>query len=424
MRQSHDPSRFTLKKSAPVLAILENLPLGIVLVDHSRVSRYVNPKFTRITGYTINDVPTGRDWLVKAYPDPEHRKKIVAAWKRDCSPGGTYEAVESRIACKDGQKKVISFQATCLKDLTVIVVSDTTARKQIESGVSLNARVARNRSGEIIYYEGTTEDSRRLMEEEKRELEARLRQSEKMEAIGKLAGGIAHDFNNILGVLLGHCSILKIKIPKDDPLQTRVRQVIDTIEKAASFTKSLLAFSKKQDVVLEPVRINTIFTRSTCILEGLLPKNIDLEIALDDEDVTILADISKIDQVMLNLITNARDAMPQGGKITIQSKRVTLDEKFRQAHGYGVPAEYVLITVADTGTGIEKDAGDKIFEPFYTTKKPGKGTGLGLAIVYGIVKQHNGYINVASKPKKGTTFHVYLPVSKTEKPQGSTDHSL
>ncbi len=414
MRQSHDPSRFVLKKFAPFLAILENLPLGIVLVDHSRVSRYVNPKFTGITGYTINDVPTGRDWLVKAYPDPEHRKKVVAAWKRDCSPGGTYGAVESRIACKDGQKKVISFEATCLKDLTVIVVSDTTARKRMEPGASLNPRGARN--------EDITD--RRLTEEEKRELEARLRQSEKMEAIGKLAGGIAHDFNNILGVLLGHCSILKIKIPKDDPLQTRVRQVIDTIEKAASFTKSLLAFSKKQDGVLEPVRINTIFTKSTCILEGLLPKDIDLEIALDDENVTITADISKIDQVMLNLITNARDAMPQGGKITIQSKRVTLDETFRQSHGYGVPAEYVLITVADTGTGIEKDAGDKIFEPFYSTKKPGKGTGLGLAIVYGIVKQHNGYINVSSKPGKGTTFHVYLPIAKTQEPEGSTDHSL
>ena len=501
-------------------SILENLPLGIVLADHFGDCMFVNAHFTNITGYTLNDVPTGRDWLVKAYPDPEHRKKVAVAWKKDRLPGSTYEAAECRINCKNGQVKVISFQATRLKDFTIIVLRDTTARKQIESAlkrnedkyrsiyenaiegifrsapdgrflsanpaharmlgydsseemirditdlgrqlfvdpgdhryfkelmetqgivekfetrlyrkdggtiwVSLNARAARNDNGETIYHEGTAEDitARKLMEEEKIELEARLRQSEKMEAIGKLAGGIAHDFNNILAVLLGHSGILKIRIPKDDPLQARVKQIIDTIEKASSFTKSLLAFSRKQDVVLQPVRINAIIGKSMCILEGLLPKSIDLETAFDDPDVTILADTSKIDQVMMNLITNARDAMPQGGKIIIQSKRVTLDEKFRKSHGYGVPAEYVLITVTDTGTGIEKDAQDRIFEPFYTTKKAGKGTGLGLAIVYGIVKQHNGYINVSSKPNKGTAFNVYFPAVKEENPKGSTGYSF
>jgi len=358
------------------LAVLENIPLGIILADRSGTGRYVNPQFTGITGYTLDDVPTERDWAVRAYPDDELRKKVVEAWKMNRSAGSVYEAGQRPIACKNGRKKVISLRATRLEDLTIVALSDAT---------------------------------------EQRHLEARLRQSEKMEAIGKLAGGIAHDFNNILEVLLGHCGILKMQVPKDGPVKERVRQISYTIEKASSFTRSLLAFSRKQDVVLKPVAINAMVRKSVHIMEGLLPKNISLDMALGAPDVTVLVDVSKIDQILLNLVANARDAMPQGGRITIRSRTVHLDEDFRRLHGYGTPGRYVLISVADTGEGIDDEAMHRIFEPFYTKKKAGKGTGLGLAIVYGIVKQHNGYINASSKPGRGTTFNIYLPAAEAQK---------
>ncbi len=360
------------------LAVLENIPLGIILADRSGTGRYVNPQFTGITGYTLDDVPTEKDWAVRAYPDNELRKKVVEAWKRNRSPGSTYETGQRPIACKNGREKVISLRATRLEELTIITLSDATEKKQ---------------------------------------LEARLRQSEKMEAIGKLAGGIAHDFNNILEVLLGHCGILKMQTPQDGPLQERVSQIADTIEKASSFTRSLLAFSKKQDVVLRPTAINAMVRKSVRILEGLLPKNICLDMALGGREATVLMDVSKIDQVLLNLVANARDAMPQGGRITIRSRTVNLDEDFRRLHGYGTPGRYVLVTVTDTGEGIDDEAIHRIFEPFYTKKKAGKGTGLGLAIVYGIVKQHHGYINASSRPGRGTTFSIYLPVAETPERQ-------
>jgi len=363
-----------LELKSTFLAVLENIPLGIILADRSGTGRYVNPRFTGITGYTLDDVPTEKDWAVRAYPDDELRKKVVEAWKRNRSPGSTYEAERRPIACKNGREKVISLWATRLEELTIITLSDAT---------------------------------------EKRHLEARLRQSEKMEAIGKLAGGIAHDFNNILEVLLGHCGILKMQVPKDGPLQERVRQIADTIEKASSFTRNLLTFSRKQDVALRPVAINAMVRKSVRILEGLLPKNIDLDMTLAGRDVTVLMDVPKIDQVLLNLVANARDAMPRGGMITIRSRTVNLDEDFRKLHGYGTPGRYVLISVTDTGEGIDDEAMHRIFEPFYTRKKAGKGTGLGLAIVYGIVKQHNGYINASSKPGRGTTFNIYLPAAET-----------
>lgn len=381
-----------------VSALTESTPFGLMVIDKRGNLKYINNKFKIIFGYEIEDLRDGRTWFRKAYPDRDYRHRVISTWV-ECAgsflkPGeaGERKPYTFTAVCKDGSKKMINFIPVQLSSGdTLISCEDITARK--------------------------------LMEKEKMQLEARMRQSEKMEAIGKLAGGIAHDFNNILSVLLGHAGFLKMKIRGDDPLKARVAQIIDAIEKASSFTRSLLAFSRKQDVVLQPVQINAVIRKGIYVLAALLPKNIQLEMLLDAQDETILADISKIDQVMMNLIANARDAMPQGGKITIESKKVTLDKRFQELHGYGAPAEYVLITVADTGTGMDEGAKDKIFEPFYTTKKTGEGTGLGLAIVYGIVKQHNGYINVSSEPNRGTTFNVYFPVETPEKPERSMSHS-
>ena len=255
---------------------------------------------------------------------------------------------------------------------------------------------------------------RRRTEEDRILLEAKFRQSQKMEAIGTLTGGIAHDFNNILTALIGYGSLLQMKMDKDDPLRVYVDQILTSSEKAANLTQSLLAFSRKQVMEFKPHRVKNIITAMEKLLKRLLTEDIELKVMLADEDATIMADITQMDQVLMNLATNARDVMHRGGTLTIETKEVGLDTVFTMSHGYGQEGTYVLISVSDTGCGMDKETKEKIFDPFFTTKDVGKGTGLGLSIVYGIIKQHNGYIDVQSEPDQGTTFYIYLPSVKTK----------
>jgi len=255
---------------------------------------------------------------------------------------------------------------------------------------------------------------RRRTEEDRILLEAKFRQSQKMEAIGTLTGGIAHDFNNILTALIGYGSLLQMKMDKDDPLRVYVDQILTSSEKAANLTQSLLAFSRKQVMEFKPHSVKNIITAMEKLLKRLLTEDIELKVILADEDATIMADITQMDQVLMNLATNARDVMHQGGTLTIETKEVELDTVFTMSHGYGQEDTYVLISVSDTGCGMDKETKEKIFDPFFTTKDVGKGTGLGLSIVYGIIKQHNGYIDVQSEPDQGTTFYIYLPSVKTK----------
>ncbi len=273
--------------------------------------------------------------------------------------------------------------------------------------VSSNAHVVRDPEGKILYYEGTVEDITA-----RKHLESKLLQAKKLEAIGKLAGGVAHDFNNILTAIIGYANMLRMKMDDGDQSKVYVKQILASSEKAANLTQSLLAFSRKQVIELKPVKINTIINGIEKILQRLLTEDIDIRIALCPEDTTVMADSTQIDQVLLNLVTNARDAMPNGGQIVIETGITTLDGKFMKFHGYGNPGKYLLLSVSDTGVGMDEKTKEKIFEPFFTTKETGKGTGLGLSIVYGIVKQHNGYINVYAEPGKGTTFRIYIPTAK------------
>ena len=250
---------------------------------------------------------------------------------------------------------------------------------------------------------------------ERKSLEAQLLQAQKMEAIGTLAGGVAHDFNNILMALMGYGNLLQMKMDRNDPLRVYVDQILSSTAKAANITQSLLAFGRKQVMEMKPYTITTIVKDIEKLLQRLMPEDIELTIKLGN-DTTVMADMTQIDQVLMNLATNARDAMPQGGRLTIETGRVVIDEEFMRIYGYGKPGFYALITVTDTGTGMDEQTQKKIFEPFYTTKEVGKGTGLGLAIVYGIIKQHNGYVNVSSRLGAGTTFLLYLPEVK-EKPR-------
>ena len=242
-----------------------------------------------------------------------------------------------------------------------------------------------------------------------KKLESQLHHSQKMEAIGTLAGGVAHDFNNILTAIIGFASLTRMKMRPEDPNRGAIDQILASSERAGELTRSLLAFSRKQAISLKPVNLDTAILDVEKLLRRLIGENIELTNRLSAPGLVILADASQIGQVLINLVTNARDALPGGGVIEIATQEAELDSNFVSSHGFGSRGRYALITVSDNGTGMDKETQSKIFEPFFTTKELGRGTGLGLAIVYAMVKQHNGFILVYSEPGLGTTFKIYLP---------------
>ncbi len=244
----------------------------------------------------------------------------------------------------------------------------------------------------------------------RRNLEMQLRQAQKMEAIGTFAGGIAHDFNNILTVIIGQATLLTMDMDPDDPLSFNVQQILTSANRATGLTQSLLTFSRRTLLETRPISLNDIIRKVEKLLVRLLREDIEIKIHLTEEDVTISADPVQIEQVLMNLATNARDAMPNGGIFGIATEVVELDREFIRSHGYGTSGRQVSLTCSDDGVGMDKETSQRIFEPFFTTKEIGKGTGLGLAIVYGIIQQHNGSITCYSEPGKGTTFRIYLPL--------------
>ena len=247
-------------------------------------------------------------------------------------------------------------------------------------------------------------------EEERIALEHQLTQSQKMEAIGTLTGGIAHDFNNILTAIIGYSTMMQLELELEHPLQRKVAEILRASERASNLTRSLLAYSRRQVCNPAPVGVNSIVENVEILLRRLIPENIDLRLQLAQEGVTVLADSGQIEQILMNLVVNARDAMANGGTLQVATEAIRLDQEFIAAHGYGSVGSYALLTVSDSGIGMDEKTRDRIFEPFFTTKAPGKGTGLGLAMVYAIVKQHHGFINCYSEPGHGTVFRIYLPI--------------
>jgi len=242
---------------------------------------------------------------------------------------------------------------------------------------------------------------------EQRRLELQLLQAQKMEAVGTLAGGVAHDFNNVLSAIIGYASLLEMKTEPGDPRYQYVKNILASTERAASLTKSLLSFSRKQAALLKPVSLNEIVSGFQKILARLIGEDIAFTIACYPGDLVVEADQGQIEQVLMNLVANARDAMPQGGRLQLSTERVTFDRESGEI-GRGT---YAVIAISDSGHGMDKKVQEHLFEPFFTTKEIGKGTGLGLAIVYGIVKKHNGAIHVYSEPGIGTTFKIFFPIS-------------
>jgi nitrogen-specific signal transduction histidine kinase/ActR/RegA family two-component response regulator len=246
---------------------------------------------------------------------------------------------------------------------------------------------------------------------ERKRLEHQVQELQKFEAIGRLAGGIAHDFNNTLGVILGWAQLGYDNVPDNSPVRENFRVIRDQALRSAGLTRQLLAFARRQVLQPRSVNLSDLVSKIADLLKTAIGEQTELKIALAPSLQATMADPTQIEQVVMNLCLNARDAMPQGGRIVIETSNVEIGEDFCRSHSYGHPGRYVLLSVSDTGVGMDAVTLDRIFEPFFTTKEMGKGTGLGLATVYGIVKQHGGFVNVYSEPGQGTTFHVYLLAS-------------
>lgn len=618
------------KERETFFSILQSAKYGVILLDQAGQYFYVNPEFTRITGYTLEDIPSGRQWFQKAFPEEVYRKKVVNAWMDD-GPGIDREMTFS-VCCRDGETKDLEMRSAMLEDgRMILTISDITERKQAERALreseekyrhlvqnansiimrsdprgsitffnefaqeffgyeeeeilgkhmvgtiipeqdsfgrsnallikdllenpeqySVNENECMRRDGErvwiswtnkpvfekdgvaeilcighdmterkhqegalrlqaqiidqihdsvistdlagyvtswnkgaerlygyrsdeivgkhisIVYpddqyeimqrrilkpllekgsYEIELRNTKKSKEEfyvhlslslrydtmsqvigiigchnditEHKKLEEQLRHSQKMEAIGQLAGGIAHDFNNILTAIIGYGNLLQLRLGEHHQLRAYVEQILTSSERAANLTQSLLAFGRKQVIDPRQTELNQIVKSVERLLSRLISEDIEVKIDLAEGDLTVLADTAQIEQVLMNLATNARDAMPEGGKLTIRTGVAELDNKFIKANGYGKPGKYAIISVEDTGMGMSEKTRERAFEPFFTTKEVGKGTGLGLSIVYGIIKQHNGYVNVRSEPGKGSSFTMYLPTAKVLNKQTS-----
>jgi len=352
----------------------------------------VSDEYAMILGYDPKEFhETNAAWIARLHPDDRDR---VAETHRSYVRGDIPEyAVEFRQRTKSGDWKWI---------------------------LSLGRIVDQDAEGNPLRMLGTHTDitERKRAEAEKEKLQEQLLQAQKMEAIGQLAGGIAHDFNNILTAIIGYASLLKTNLGAESSLRVYAEQILSSAEKSADLTRQLLAFSRKQIMNITETDLNSLIKGIEKLLHRLIGEDVDLKTSLTDERLIAMVDPSQIEQVLLNLSTNARDAMPCGGSLTISTRVMTLNGEDAKTHNLSTTGRYALISVTDTGIGLDEVSRKRIFEPFYTTKEIGKGTGLGLAIVYGIIKGHNGHITVHSEPGEGTTFNIYLPV--IESPSEST----
>jgi PAS domain S-box-containing protein len=355
-------------RTAYLNALIENNPLAIVVLDPSYVVQMCNPAFAKLFLYEQTEV-VGRllDELVLPSSEPALLQKF--------SEGGDVVHGITRRARKDGSLVDVELYG-------VPLVIDGQVR------------------GSYGIYRDISEEKR---------LELQLRQAQKMEAVGRLAGGVAHDFNNLLSVIIGYSELLEAAVEPDGPSGKNVEEIKKAARRAASLTRQLLAFSRKQ--VLEPkvLNLNAVVSETEKMLQRLLGEDIAIVTKLDPALGQVRVDQGQIEQVIMNLLVNARDAMPQGGRLTIETGNVDLDEVFAQQHPGAKPGRYVRLTVSDSGTGMDAETQAHIFEPFFTTKELGRGTGLGLATVYGVVKQSEGYILVSSELGLGTTFQIHLP---------------
>ncbi|MBF0551801.1 MAG: PAS domain S-box protein [Deltaproteobacteria bacterium] len=485
-------------------------PLGIAIIGSEGSYKFINPKFTQLLGYTLEDVPTGKDWFRKAFPDPEDRARALQAWINWPKDGS--RKLIWMVTCKDGTKKDIQFTPMIMSTGDQFVLyEDITERRRAEEDLrqsrrdfqrlyeeskkaedvyksllnfSPNAIIVYNMNGEVDYvnpaftqiFGWTFEElkgkridfvpeserqitwetvmgivkegkpcigfeTKRLTKDgsildisisgsrfydhtgtpagmlailhdvtEAKRIETRLRQAQKMEAVGVLAGGIAHDFNNILAAIMGFTEMAAVEAPEGGRLRHRLERVLQASHRAKELVRQILTFSRQTEQEKKPVRLSSIVREALKLLRASIPSTIEIRQDIQDETGVILADPTQIHQILMNLCTNSGYAMrDKGGTLRITLSNLFLDNALLLQQLDLKAGHYIRLTVGDTGHGMDQETQERIFEPFFTTKPKGQGTGMGLAVVHGLVKSHDGAITVYSELGQGTTFHVYFP---------------
>jgi two-component system, cell cycle sensor histidine kinase and response regulator CckA len=351
---------------------------AIVITDSAGAVEWVNPAFTNLTGYALDEVKGQTPRAIKSgQTDPTVYQALWAA----IGAGQVWrgELVNRR---KDG--------SLYQQELTITPM--------------------RGEDGAVSHFIGVSQDVT-----ERRRLEAQLRQAQKMETIGQLTGGIAHDFNNVLAVILANAELVATAAHSLDPAaQDDLADIKAAAARGAEMVKKLLGFSRLAELRLVPVDLGDVVRGIAAILRRLLPENVEITVAVSDAIPPVRADVGAVEQVVINLATNGRDAMPNGGALRIDVSRATMLEEDKDLHEWIEPGEYVCLSVSDTGIGMDEATRKHMFEPFFTTKPPGKGTGLGMAMIYGLTKQHGGFVHVYSEPGRGTTVRTYYPAAREE----------
>ncbi|RLB44141.1 MAG: hypothetical protein DRH12_01000 [Deltaproteobacteria bacterium] len=497
--------------------LAEDAPFGLSIMAPDGTFEYFNPQFTRIFGYTFQDVPDKWTWFEKAYPDPKLREEVVSAWKKDTAEVNDRGVVKERtfpVICKNGEKKIIHFRNVLLDHgKKLMIYEDITARAEAEEKIKQSEKryrslyekvdkaqkiyrsLLQSSADAIVLYdlEGRTEyvspvftemfgwtfeelkgkripfvpesekeqtqaiirelvqngtachgfETKRLTKDgyvldvsisasrytdhegnpagilvvirdvsERKKLQAQLQQAQKMEAIGTLAGGIAHDFNNLLMGIQGNVSIMLLETDEKHPHYHRLKTIEEQIQSGSKLTSQLLGYARHGRYEIEPLNLNDI-VKETSETFGRTKKEIVIHQDLAKDLWPVEADKTQIEQVLLNIYVNAWQAMPGGGEIFVTTRNAS--HKELQGRVYKAkPGNYVLLSIRDTGIGMDESVKERIFEPFFTTKEMGHGTGLGLASAYGIIKGHGGYIDVESKKGHGATFKIYLPASRKQ----------
>jgi PAS domain S-box-containing protein len=365
-------------------SLVEANPYGIQKIDACGIITYTNPAYHQMLGYTEEEL-LGQSILDLLEPasrrDELHQH--LSTLVREQPPPATY------------------FQQNRTKDGRVI-------------DVAVDWNYNRDSEGRVVGFTSVITDitERKRAEEERRQLEEQVHQAARLEAIGKLAGGIAHDFNSVLMAISGYAHLLLDEVSEDGPLWSDLTEIIAAVESGADLTRQILAFSRRQPLAPRVFNVNDLVNGAFEMLQRVIGDDIELEFIRAPGLGNVRADRGQIEQVLMNLIVNARDAMPEGGKLTVETANVVLDEAYASTHLETTPGRYVMLAVSDTGCGMDEATQERIFEPFFTTKD--EGTGLGLSTAYGIVKQHGGSIWVYSDPGKGATFKVYLPRTEAE----------
>ena len=365
------------KSEAKFRELSQEAPIGISLMKSDLTFEYLNPAFTELFGYTLEDLPDKNSWFAKAYRPSGIEDQMRALWesrlRQHLVDGKTVEDV-LQVKCRDGSEKIVNSR---------FVVMDDGRHLQTYQDVTAHVK-----------------------------LEARLRQAQKMEAIGTLAGGIAHDFNNILSPIIGFTELALDELPAENRLRHDLEQILHSSNRAKQLVRQILTFGKSVEHDREPVQISLLIKEASNLLRASLPSTIDLRLNIspDAASSTVMADSSEIHQILMNLCTNAGHSMREkGGLLEIALNNVHLDADFCERHEGVEPGAHVKLTVSDTGHGMTDDVKGRVFEPYFTTKGPTDGTGLGLSVVYGIVKKSKGIIDFYSERGMGTVFHVFLP---------------